>query len=310
MILCTAELRCFARAFDRQKDRHTRALALLALDVEPASVSPDELIDQMQSHPGARNGADIAGAIVALPDPADLVRRDTQAAVFDRDLHKAIMRARAEGHRTLFRRVFEGVRDEIAEDLVEKLRVPCHLARELPDVRLQPSPDADLRVVAGEALEHVLQIERAHSRPQISMRELHRVRQACNKAGHPEHACANLLGPIGDVRRLRPLSRGDQTLGMAIDDHQGRAELVRDHANEIALLGRDRALLVQRADEDLRLARKALAGLEKLDRVAAENGKRSRHLADFVSPSLEPYGETCVLRRQPPHQACEFEQRT
>ena len=82
-------------------------------------MSSYELINQMQSHSGARDCADITSAIVALPDPIDLVRRDTQAAVFDRDLHKAIERPRAEGHLTLFRRVFEGVREKIAEHLVE-----------------------------------------------------------------------------------------------------------------------------------------------------------------------------------------------
>ena len=70
---------------------------------------PDDLIDEVQPHPGACDGADIARAVIALADVTDLVARDAHAAILYHDLDEAAVRARLERHGTLFGRVFEGV---------------------------------------------------------------------------------------------------------------------------------------------------------------------------------------------------------
>ena len=44
-------------------------LPLLAVDLKPACVLLDDLIDEVQSHPGARDGADVAVALVGFADP-------------------------------------------------------------------------------------------------------------------------------------------------------------------------------------------------------------------------------------------------
>ena len=271
---------------------------------------PDDLVYQMQSHSGARDRAHIAGAIIALPDATDLGRRDTQAAILDRDLDHMVMGAPAEGHHTVPVRVFERVRNEVAEHLVQELPVAGHLDRQLADVRLQPSTDANFDVIAGEGREHFLEIEWPHPRLQVSLRELNRVREACNEARHPKHARSNSLGALGDIGRLRTFPRGDQPLRVPVDRHERRAKLVRNGADEVALLGRKLSLFFQRTGEDLGLICKSLARLEELNRVASEDGKRLRHLTDLVSPAFVCYREIRVVRREPPHQRRQSKQGT
>src|ERR1700712_1891635 len=180
------------------------------------------------------------------------------------------MRARTEADTTLFGRVFEGVRNQIAEGLIEELRVAPYPTREFLDAHLQPSTNSDFVVVASKAFEHLLEIEWTHSRPQIATHELDRVHQTRDKARHPEHARANFLGAAGNLSGFRPFLCGDQTLGVTVNRHQWSAEFVRDGADKIPLLRRERALLGQGAREDLRLAREALARVKELDGVAAK----------------------------------------
>src|SRR4051794_40505537 len=87
------------------------------------------------------------------------------------------------------------------------------------------------------------------------------------------------------------------------------AELVGHRVDEVALLRRKRALQIEGTGEDLRLVREPLARLEKFNRVAPKHSKCARHLTDLVSPALKSDREICVIQRQPPHEARQFEQR-
>src|SRR4051812_50024022 len=75
------------------------------------------------------------------------------------------MRARAEGHHTLIRRVFERIRNEVAEDLIEQLPISDH-RRDLPKARLEPSADPNFGVVADKVFEHVLRSNERMRAPQ------------------------------------------------------------------------------------------------------------------------------------------------
>jgi hypothetical protein len=57
------------RLLSRQDHNDPRPPAFLVVDLKPARVLPDDLIDEVQSHPGARDGAAVAGAVVGFADP-------------------------------------------------------------------------------------------------------------------------------------------------------------------------------------------------------------------------------------------------
>ena len=94
------------------------------------------------------------------------------------------MRKCLEDHRALLGRVLERIRDEIAEDLVEKLRIAHESVGKLSDLRQKLAPYADLRIVACEIVDHLLQIERTGARAQVSLSELHGIHQARDEGRH------------------------------------------------------------------------------------------------------------------------------
>jgi len=57
------------RLLSRQDHNDPRPPALLGVNFKAARVLPDDLIDEVQSHPGARDGADVAVALVGFADP-------------------------------------------------------------------------------------------------------------------------------------------------------------------------------------------------------------------------------------------------
>ena len=97
---------------------------------------------------------------------------------------------------------------------------------------------------------------------------------------------------------------------MSVNRGQRRAEFVGDRADEISLLGCEHSLLVERAAQNFGLVRETLARVEKLDRIAAEHGKRLREFAYLIAPGLKRNCKIRVMRRQPPHERPERKKRT
>ena len=147
-------LRICTRSVDRQDHTDARAFAFLALDLQPASVLPDNLIDKVQAYPGPGDSPYVARAIIPFADPIELVAWDAHPTVLDEDLDEAVLRARRERDHTTVRRVFKCIREQVAEYLIQKFSVARNLGRKLANVRLQTAPETDLAVVARQVPEH------------------------------------------------------------------------------------------------------------------------------------------------------------
>src|SRR5207247_8196606 len=100
----------------RHGDRHARADAARALDVDRAAVSLDERFDDREPEAGAADRAGLGGPIVRLGDARERVVRNAAAAIADLDRDHRAGAARAEPHLAPPRRVLHGVRDEVGQN--------------------------------------------------------------------------------------------------------------------------------------------------------------------------------------------------
>ena len=110
----------------------------------------NDLVDKIQPHARARKRADIAAAIEPLTNPIDLVRWYAEATVPNRDLDGVAGGSRRQRDDTSFRRIFEGVRNQVAEGIMEELRIAANLFWQFADPLLKYAIDTHFAVVARE----------------------------------------------------------------------------------------------------------------------------------------------------------------
>src|SRR5258706_1572057 len=105
--------------------------AVLALDFDPAIVQLDKAVDERETKAGTRP---LAGAVLgrkSLEHIGSDLWRDARTSVGNRDLYILSEDCAAKRDGSAARRVFEGVREQIEDDL---LNAPL-VANELPRIR-------------------------------------------------------------------------------------------------------------------------------------------------------------------------------
>ena len=108
----------------RKADRECAALPDGARDGDRAFVKPHELAHEREADAGALEGAPARAlhAMKPLEEPRQLLLGDARACVADRELHAIVRPAQRDLDRP-FEREFEGVRDQVEDDLLPHLAV-------------------------------------------------------------------------------------------------------------------------------------------------------------------------------------------
>jgi hypothetical protein len=95
---------------DRQSHHYPGASTNLAVDLEHAAMSSNDLVDEVEPDSRHGNRTDIACATISLPYVINLLGRYTETAILDYDFDEAVLCPRGERNYTPLRRVFEGIR--------------------------------------------------------------------------------------------------------------------------------------------------------------------------------------------------------
>ena len=136
----------------------------------------------------------------------------------------------------------------------------------------------------------------------VAVEQLQGVEQPVGQARHAPHGHAHLLGPLGQLDGRDPLvAHLDEALGLAVDDRERRAELVRSHRDEIALHVGEALLVLEALGEHRRLLLQPALAVRQLDRIVAKDDDRPRHLADLVAPLGAERGDVGLVGGQRAH---------
>src|SRR5439155_13270930 len=114
---------------DRKCAAHGGSSLDLAVDVEPASVRGDEMLDDGQAEAGpaqlARTG--LVHAVETLGDPWQISSRNAGAGVLDRDDDAPTFGGtRVDRYSSAARRVLDRVVDEVDQDLSQAIAIGLH----------------------------------------------------------------------------------------------------------------------------------------------------------------------------------------
>src|SRR5487761_1204729 len=190
---------------DGERDPERRAVAR-ALDVDCAAVRIDDRLGDRQAEARSRNRADVrlVAAEERIEEPLAIVLGDAAARVGDLEHSVAAAAPGANSDATALRRELDRVRDEV----VEHLREPGGIAREGNRVAvLEPDDDA--------------------------ARGLHREQEIADEVDEAVRAALD-HGEIGSLFRCQsPGVPVRDQLEVADDRRQRRAQLMRDHCDEL-----------------------------------------------------------------------------
>ena len=112
-------------------------------------------------------------------------------------------------------------------------------------------------------------------------------------------------GALQHIARRQPVLELDQALCLGIDHREGRAELVRGHGDEIALLGRRAPFILESRLERGGLFDQAAAGSDQRYGIVAEYLDRTRHLADLIVAPRAGDADVRVVGGQGLHAPCQ-----
>ena len=92
-----------------KEHKDPRAFAFHALDADVSPMLPDDCVDEVQSHAGAGDRTDIAGAVIALTHALNFVRWYADATILDDNLGLTVALAGVQRHDRPIGRVFDGI---------------------------------------------------------------------------------------------------------------------------------------------------------------------------------------------------------
>ncbi len=207
------------------------------------------------------------------------------------------------------RGILQGIGQEVAEQCEQQFSISVHDARQLAEIL------ADIRAARGFAMQltHFVQqgggSEFAGPIHRLSIQQQRSAEQAVHDARQPRNGTANPQCPLQQVIRGKPVLELDQPLCLSVDHGQRRAEFVRGHGDEIALLRRRAPFVLQGCLERGGLFDQALLTLHQRDRIVAKNRDRTRHLADLVVAPRAGNADVRVVGGQSLHAPRQIEQR-
>src|SRR5208282_235289 len=112
-----------------QPHGETRALALLAFDLDAAAVHVDRHLDEVEPDAGSDNSRHVAAAVIALEQPIEVGPGNADAVVGNGDDDRIRGNAGIDVDRAAAWRVLDGVGKEIAENLKQQLGIADHTYR-------------------------------------------------------------------------------------------------------------------------------------------------------------------------------------